>query len=1230
MDDDSLTNPLDAGMRFAFRRRREPGRESVLDSIERLLGSRPALLLSDEADGESPVLLAPSATDPDPVRDDGRYQILGEIARGGVGVVYQGRDRDLGRDVALKVLRSEHADSPDILQRFIEEAQVGGQLQHPGVVPVYSLELQPDGRPCFAMKLVKGRTLAALLEERSSPGENRRHFLGIFEQICQTMAYAHARGVVHRDLKPSNVMIGSFGEVQIVDWGFAKVRGRPERTGLREKAQSVSIIATVRTEEDGSHSVLGSVMGTPAYMPPEQALGQVEDLDERADVFSLGAILTEILTGAPPYVGQGNEPLIMAAQGLLDEAHERLDGCGADSLIVARAKQFMEPLKRDRPRDAGVLAEEIGAYLVSLEERAEQAEIASAEARAKEEEARALLARERLRVETEKARAAEVRRAADRERERQREERRRAVRALVARRRTRILATALVSALLLAAGISIWLTLLVRSRENRAVAAVDRAHREATALAFDNRFEEAMQAAKTTLGYAREAGPEFVSRAQTLLSGIEARKSEADEAAAQEAKDRVFLGALQRIRLGLMVDGHLVLPSLYEVAFREYGLEPLKTAPPETTRLLRAHPDHVAEEIIEALYDWAGSLRRNPDSDSGEVDRLTRAAQAADRDPTRKAIVLAVNQGDRAELLRIGRGWEADRLGVRSLRRLVNALVCDLRTNDSDLRVAGELVLNALREHPGHSLLHSLAGAVAYRDLGRRKSPSTGLSHRLTFRALCPDNAPAWYILRAVPGWWEDTDRMRRTLAAARARGFEEWFLDLDWIDMVARSGDEQEVDRLYEEFRKRNPDVAPRIAPRGSAKTPEATLAAHRRRIRYLPKDLLVRTRYAKALIESGHAEEAEREMRSVLSGNPSHANARHFLGMALFKQGKLRASIREFLKVLELRPDFNGSRAGLGRSYAYLLDFERSIGAFEEAVRWNPKVAQSYLYLAQIHYLQGDLEKGWGYAQRYFALDPEGSSADCLLGFDHGFRGRHTAAIRCYEKLVATEDSFSGRFNLAATLVTVGRYREASRHLKKAKDLACDSPWNRNSRVLDEILAHVERLATIARRVDEIIQGELLPSDQAESLDFAFVCLTRGHQAEAFTFFPWPDGVPQPIPETMSDETLRWLTEFAMRAASIEQGQTEEDRSEWRRRALSSFTLELDRKESGLARMDLEELYELRLELQEWKRDFYFIPVRRQKDLARLPAGERQAWAAVWQRADDLIRRSLEREYQ
>src|SRR5204862_5099778 len=125
----------------------------------------------------------------------------------------------------------------------------------------------PDGRPFFAMKLIRGRTLAELLKERPSPAHDLPRFLHVFEQVCQTVAYAHSQGVIHRDLKPGNVMVGAFGEVQVMDWGLAKVLGREEARAR----PGATIVATVRTQAQASHSVAGSVMGTPAYMPPEQA-----------------------------------------------------------------------------------------------------------------------------------------------------------------------------------------------------------------------------------------------------------------------------------------------------------------------------------------------------------------------------------------------------------------------------------------------------------------------------------------------------------------------------------------------------------------------------------------------------------------------------------------------------------------------------------------------------------------------------------------------------------------------------------------------------------------------------------------------------------------------------------------------------------------------------------------------------------------------------------------------
>jgi serine/threonine protein kinase len=180
------------------------------------------VLLRDEPDASPPVV-GPGSGEEALLRRAGRYHVLGEIARGGMGIVLKGRDPDLGRDVAMKVLHPSHARSPAMIQRFIEEAQIGGQLQHPGILPVYELGLDTELRPYFTMRLVHGRTLTALLEERPDPTKDLGRFLAIFEQVCQTVAYAHARGVIHRDLKPSNVMVGAFGEVLVVDWGLAKI-----------------------------------------------------------------------------------------------------------------------------------------------------------------------------------------------------------------------------------------------------------------------------------------------------------------------------------------------------------------------------------------------------------------------------------------------------------------------------------------------------------------------------------------------------------------------------------------------------------------------------------------------------------------------------------------------------------------------------------------------------------------------------------------------------------------------------------------------------------------------------------------------------------------------------------------------------------------------------------------------------------------------------------------------
>jgi tetratricopeptide (TPR) repeat protein len=345
----------------------------------------------DEARGTPSEPASPSLDPALPPAAGGRYQFLDEIARGGMGVVYRVTDTVLGREVAVKVLDNRFDAGSAAARRFVDEARVTGQLQHPSIPAVHDLGSLPDGRPFLAMKLVKGRTLDQDIKNRPDPAHDRGRFVAIFEQVCHAIGFAHEHQVLHRDLKPANVMVGGFGEVQVMDWGLAKVltasgRAHPGRTDL--EATVGTEIRTTR-EQDSSCTQAGTMLGTPAYMPPEQAGGEIDRIDERADVFGLGAILAVILTGQPPYAGKDSETIrLMAVRGQLADCLGRLDGCGAEPGLVALAKRCLAFDPDERPRNAGVVAKEVAGLRAAAEQRARVAELEQAKAEGQATEAR--------------------------------------------------------------------------------------------------------------------------------------------------------------------------------------------------------------------------------------------------------------------------------------------------------------------------------------------------------------------------------------------------------------------------------------------------------------------------------------------------------------------------------------------------------------------------------------------------------------------------------------------------------------------------------------------------------------------------------------------------------------------------------------------------------------------------------------------------------------------------
>jgi eukaryotic-like serine/threonine-protein kinase len=263
----------------------------------------------------------PSSAPPPPDARSGdagletRYAFTRLHATGGIGRVWLARDRQLDREVAIKELFPENAGNAKIAARFIREAQLTGQLEHPGVVPVYELDRGAGAdQPFYAMKFVRGRTLTSAVDayhaKRAQGGADPLEFVALlaaFAAVSNTIAYAHSRGVLHRDLKGDNVILGDFGEVIVLDWGLAKLLGQPDT-----KETDPSSTPPDYTQ-DPSLTIQGEIIGTPAYMAPEQADGRLDQIDHRTDIYGLGAILYEILTGQPPFTGSNTMEVLQKA-----------------------------------------------------------------------------------------------------------------------------------------------------------------------------------------------------------------------------------------------------------------------------------------------------------------------------------------------------------------------------------------------------------------------------------------------------------------------------------------------------------------------------------------------------------------------------------------------------------------------------------------------------------------------------------------------------------------------------------------------------------------------------------------------------------------------------------------------------------------------------------------------------------------------------------------------------
>ncbi len=988
----------------------------------------------------------------------GRFQLLGEIARGGMGAVLKGRDPDLGRDLAIKVLLESHRGDPQVVRRFIEEAQIGGQLQHPGIVPVYELGTSTDRRPYFAMKLVKGWTLASMLQGRAAPSvshdsdgrgsadaglgptgdlpifDDVPRLLPIFEQVCQTMAYAHARGVIHRDLKPSNIMVGSFGEVQVMDWGLAKVLPRggvADEVAAGSERPGEAAIQTVRTgpADGGGESQSGSVLGTPAYMAPEQARGEVERLDERADVFGLGAILCEVLTGRPPFVGTTREEVrTLAARGDLADAMGRLVGCGADAELVALARDCLAAEPERRPCDAGEVARRISAHEVGVRERLKAAGLARAEALARAEEAQARAVVERSR-----------------------------------RRRTMALAAAMLGLFGLGGGGWVHLErqrLDRAARVDRATSGVESLYAEAKQAGDDvSRWIAAREAARALESLLADA-PDAATRDRVAAFAREvtrgASSAEADQRLLAELAE--IRGARVNDRDGMQSDAR------YADAFREAGMD-LDTSPPDrAAAVIAARPRAVRMAIAAALDDWA-ALRRLEAPDHPDARRLTETARKVDPDPWRDRLRAALQIPSRSERLaslrELAKSARADEWPAESLVLLGGTL-----TDLGDGASAETILRRAVGRHPGDVWINiKLAGCL--QRLSRREE---SIRYLTAARALRPDLA---HILghhlydkgetdEAI-AVFEDLARLRPedelTLICwgglleerHKAREARDAF---DRAMAIARTKSERQPENARTHF-----NLGYALALRGQR---DEAIAEYRTALRLRPDFPAAHCNLANTLLLQGKMDASIPEFQAALRLRPDDPNFHEDFGTALWIQGKVSGAIAEFREALRLWPDYAVAHVSLGSILCdENHDYKAAEAEFREALRLKPDFARAHCNLGIVLERQnrrdesmaaygtalrldpGDrkAQKGLGaleYRKKVdeaiagyraaLRLKPDDSHAHFHLGLALNQRGQQDEAIAEFREVLRLRpDNFDAHFSLGNTLASQGRLDEA-----------------------------------------------------------------------------------------------------------------------------------------------------------------------------------------------------------
>jgi tetratricopeptide (TPR) repeat protein/tRNA A-37 threonylcarbamoyl transferase component Bud32 len=1225
-----------------------------------------------------------------PTSSGQRFRILRPHAKGGLGEVFVAHDEELHREVALKEIQEQHADQPDSRARFLLEAEITGGLEHPHIVPVYGLGHYPDGRPYYAMRFIRGDSLKDAIgrfHQADTPerdvGERAlalRELLGQFVAVCNAVAYAHSRGVLHRDLKPGNVMLGKYGETLVVDWGLAKVVGQSEGASTEEGTLRPS------STDSAEPTRMGSAIGTPAFMSPEQAAGRLDLLGPASDVYSLGATLYALLTGRAPFEkGDAGAILQRVQRGEFPRPRQVKAGVPAaleaiclKAMALRPEQRYGTPLALVDDVEHWLADEPVSAYREPLPTR---------------------LGRWRRRH-----------------------------RGLVAG-----LTTAVLVALLLG-GIGVfWLVEQAAELRRGVEAALDQATERQQQARWDE-AEAVLEQAQARLG---EGGPqdlqERLAQARANL-GLVRRLDAARLKAATWVGDRYDYAATARE---------------YAAAFRDAGLGQEGGDKATMAARIRdsAIRDQLVAALDDWAFvtgerrrqAWLLAVARQADPDRrrnrlrdpalwrqpAELERRVRQVQVSQLSPQLLGAIglVLLRQGGQAiplltaaqrqyptdfwltfnlgnALLNAKKPGEAigyhraalalrptafavhNNLGLALSAKgdLDRAIACyhkalalepKLAAAHSNLGIAlqakGDLdgaiacFHKALALDPKHATAHNNLGvalkakgdldgaiacfhkalalnpkyALAYNNLGNALKDKGQLDRAIACfhkaLAIDPKHVLAHTSLGVALADKGELDKAIACYHKALAINPEFAMAHFSLGNALSAKGERDRAIACWEKALALNPKFAKAHTNLGLALEAKGELdgaiACFQKALALDPKDAKAHTNLGAALAEKGQLARAIACYEKALALDPKLAKAYYNLGNALYAKGELDGAIACYKKALALDPRDAKAHYNLGTALWKKGQLDRAIACYENAVAIDPRLAEAHTNLGNALQAKGQLDRAISCHEKALALDPKGGKTHTNLGNALQAKGDLDGAIACYHKALAIDRKLAlAHGALGQALLLQGRFREArdSTH-RSYRLLPARHPLR--PRVFQQ-LRQCERLLVLEAQLPTLLQGKNQPASPAERLEYAGLCQLKKLSAAAARFYTEAFAADPQLADNLA-AGHRYLAACAAALAAGGQGQdagqlTAQQRARLRQQALAWLRADLDRWTKILDSGNPQARATVQQKLQHWQHGPALAGIRDAAWIVNLPAEELRACRRLWADVAALLQKA------